>query len=193
MNGRDPGAGTSVTLTEPAPPSILRLGGGSLIGTSSGERGGTRGPVTGSAKGVDLLQRLHREGVLLQSAHGPVPNVAELVAGEAIRGSWWGHPKSHEIFRELNKLRRSPEVVATRLINGKVTLIHRRLWPALARLAHRYPPRALAALHEEHTQSGAHRVTEVPFPEWVPAADREVAGKLTEQQADEQLPAFLRR
>ena len=34
--------------------------------------------------------------MLLQSAKGPVPNVADLVAGEPIKGSWWGHPAGHQ-------------------------------------------------------------------------------------------------
>ena len=108
------------------------------------------------------------QGVLLESARGPVPNVAELVAGEPIRGSWWAHGSSHAIFDALNELAGSPDVVRTRLIGGKVTVIHRRLWPALVRLADRLPVERLAALHEEHTPSGAHRVSEQPFPEWVP-------------------------
>ena len=87
-----------------------------------------------------LMARLRRGGVLLQSARGPVPNVAELVAGEPIRGSWWSHPRSHEIFEAINRLRSSPAVVATRLIDGKITLVHRRIWPVLVRLADRFPP-----------------------------------------------------
>jgi len=66
-------------------------------------------------------------------------------AGEPIRGSWWGHPAGHAIFDALNSLTESPDVVRTRLVNGKVTLVHRRLWPALARLADSFrvsPPKA---------------------------------------------------
>ena len=109
--------------------------------------------------------------MLLESARGPLPNVAELVAGEPIRGSWWGHPRSHAIFEAINRLAESPDVVRTRLVNGKVTLVHRRLWPALVRVAERFPPERLAALREEHTDAGAHRVREQPFPNWVPDDD----------------------
>ena len=28
---------------------------------------------------------------VLQAARGPAPNLAEAIAGEPIRGSWWGH------------------------------------------------------------------------------------------------------
>jgi hypothetical protein len=99
--------------------------------------------------------------MLLESARGPLPSVAELIAGEAIRGSWWAHPASHAIFSALSDLADSDDVVRARLVNGKVTLIHLRLWPALVVLADRIPPRNLAALHEEHTAGGAHRVREV--------------------------------
>ena len=77
----------------------------------------------------------------------------------------------------------SPEVIATRLVNGKVTLIHRRLWPALVRVADRFPKERLAAVDEEHTASGAHRTIEIPFPEWVPAQEITAARLLTVDDA----------
>ena len=39
------------------------------------------------------------------------------------------HPASHSIFDALNLLAASPDVVRMRLVNGKLTLVHRRLWP----------------------------------------------------------------
>ena len=120
-------------------------------------------------------------------ARGPLPNVAELVAGEPIRGSWWAHQCSHAIFDALNVLADSPDVVRTRLVNGKVTLIHRRLWPALVRVADRLPRERLAAIHEEHTSSGAHRVGEQRFPEWVPEDVVQAAQSLSEREAVSQL------
>jgi hypothetical protein len=130
--------------------------------------------------------------MVFQSAKGPVPNLADWVAGEPIRGSWWGHPAGHEIFRVLGQVLGSADVVATRLINGKVTLIHRRVWPALVRVADRFPPARLAAVDDEHTASGAHRRTETPFPDWVPAAELAIAAKLTVAEALDQLPTCLR-
>ena len=114
------------------------------------------------------MTALIKHGMLLQSAHGPLPNVAEMIAGEPIRGSWWNHPASRSIFDALNLLAESPDVVRMRLVNGKVTLVHRRLWPALVRIADRFPAKNLAAIHEEHTASGAHRVQDEAFPDWVP-------------------------
>jgi hypothetical protein len=141
---------------------------------------------------MDELDWLREQGVVMQSARGPVPSLAERVAGDPIRGSWWGHPSGHEIYRVLNEVRASPEVVALRLINGKITLIHRRLWPALVRAADRFPSDRLAAVDEVHTAGGAHRVIEIPFPDWVPADDLSAASRLTVDEALAQLPACLR-
>ena len=141
---------------------------------------------------VDVMAVLIDHGMLLQSARGPIPNVAEIVAGERIKGSWWAHSKSHEIFAALGHLDDSPDVVRLRLVNGKVTLVHRRVWPALVRLADRFTPEQLAALHEEHTASGAHKVKEQLFLDWVPQEVLRAAEQLSVEQAWAQLPICLR-
>jgi hypothetical protein len=141
---------------------------------------------------VDALAWLCEQGVVLQSARGPVPNLAEHVAGEAIRGSWWGHPAGREVFAVLVTLMESGDVVATRLVEGRITLIHRRVWPALVRVADRFPAERLAAVDEVHTATGAHRTVEVPFPDWVPADARADAASLSVQDALARLPSCLR-
>jgi hypothetical protein len=141
---------------------------------------------------MEVMDWLREQGIVLQSARGPVPNLAEYVAGERIHGSWWGHPRGHVIFTVLEDLLASGDVVATRLVNGRVTLIHRRVWPALVRLADRFPAERLAAVDEVHTASGAHRAIAVPFPEWVPAEDISAAALLTIDEASAMLPHCLR-
>lgn len=131
-------------------------------------------------------------GMLLESARGPLPSVAELVAGEPIRGSWWAHPASHAIFDAINAIADSSDVVRTRLVNGKVTLVHRRVWPALVRVGDRFPADRLAAIREEHTASGAHRLRATEFPEWVPADALLAAERLSEDEAYAALPECLR-
>jgi hypothetical protein len=138
------------------------------------------------------MAALIAHGMLLESARGPLPSVAELVAGEPISGSWWGHPSSHAIFNAINALANSPDVVRTRLVNGKVTLVHRRVWCALVRVADRFPADRLAAIHEEHTATGAHRVIKQEFPDWVPADVARDAKGLSEDAAFATLPACLR-
>jgi hypothetical protein len=50
----------------------------------------------------------------------------------------------------------------------------------------------LAAVDEEHTTSGAHRTTEIPFPDWVPVEELNAAALLTVDDALAQLPPCLR-
>jgi hypothetical protein len=138
------------------------------------------------------LDWVREQGVVMQSARGPVPSLAQRIAGGPIRGSWWGHPSGLEIYRVLNRVRASPDVVATRLINGKVTLIRRRLWPALVRVADRFPMERLAAIDEIHTASGRHQTIAIPFPDWVPPEDLTAAALLKVDEAIAQLPACLR-
>ena len=141
---------------------------------------------------VEPLDWVREQGMVLQSARGPMPNLADYVAGESIRGSWWGHPAGRDIFEVLTRLIASPDLVATRLINGKITLVHRRLWPALVRVAERFPAERLAAVDEEHTASGAHRTVEIPFPDWVPDEEMTAARLPTVDAALAQLPPCLR-
>src|SRR5206468_9075511 len=122
-------------------------------------------------------------GVVLESAQGPLPSLAGAVAGEPIRGSYWAHPKANAIFLCSRAIRQSADVLVCRLVGGKVTYVHRRLWPALIRLAARIEPDRLAALHEEHTVSGRHQVQVVPYPRWVPADVRKSASRVTEADA----------
>lgn len=74
---------------------------------------------------------LDEYGILLLS-DAKLPSVADIVAGEPIRGSWWGHPKGHAIFNTAEALEERDDVTVAKLVSGKVTYIHQRLWPALA-------------------------------------------------------------
>jgi len=131
----------------------------------------------------DPVAFVARHGVVLASAKGPVPSVAEAVAGEPIRGSWWGHGKSSEIFHALGAVDDSPDILCFKLIDGKNTYVHRRLWPALVRLADALGKERLTAVKQEHTASGAHRNVATPFPKWVPAEVKEQASRLSETEA----------
>jgi len=77
-----------------------------------------------------MLARLREHGLLLQQDKR-LPDIASAVAGEPIRGSWWAHPRSHAIFDCLSELEQHPDTLITKLVAGKVTFIHRRLWPAV--------------------------------------------------------------
>ena len=107
-------------------------------------------------------------GIVLQAARGPVPSLAETIAGGPIRGSWWGHAKGKIIFKASQAITKNPDVLVCKLVDGKVTYIHRRVWPALVKLAPRFRSGQLARVWEEHTVSGAHVSKRIAFPKWVP-------------------------
>jgi hypothetical protein len=78
-----------------------------------------------------------------------------------------------------------------RLIKGKITFVHRRLWPALVRVAGRLPTAGLSRVREVHTVSGRHVIEEAPFPDWVPASVRAAARSLSEEAALAEFGAWL--
>lgn len=126
---------------------------------------------------------VREHGVVLASAKGPVPRLAEIIANEPIKGSWWAHPKSHQIFAILQAMSESADILVCRLVSGKITFVHRRLWPALVRAAKRFPANRLAQVHHEHTPSGHHVSHDVAFPTWVPSEVMEQAQRISEREA----------
>jgi hypothetical protein len=137
------------------------------------------------------LAFVKRHGIVLQAARGPVPSLAEAIAGGPIRGSWWGHPKGKEIFRVAEAVSDHADVLVCTLVEGKVTYVHRRIWPALLTLASRFPRSRLAKVWNEHTATGAHRSRRVPFPKWVPAGVRQEAEALSVAEAERILAPCL--
>ena len=131
----------------------------------------------------EALEFVCEHGIVLVSAKGAAPKLTEAIAGEPIRGSWWSHPKGRSIFRVLQAVTDSEEVLVCRLIDGKVTLVHTRLLPALVRLAGRLPAERIARVREVHTPTGKHVTQETPYPEWVTPAVRAAADALGECEA----------
>jgi hypothetical protein len=142
---------------------------------------------------TQALAFVRKHGVVLMAARGPVPSLAEAIAGAPYRGSWWSHPQSRAMFRAFEAVRESRQVLTCRLVGGKVTFVHRRLWPALVRLASRWPKSGLAAIHEEHTPTGRHRTLVTPYPRWVPQEIVKRARGLDEPEAMKRLGAHLLR
>jgi hypothetical protein len=84
-----------------------------------------------------LSKLLQARGVLTERA------LIEAFVGAPVRGSWWGHPEGKAIFRALATLGEDKDVFICKLLEGKQTYVHRRLWPALLRLqaeASLWPP-----------------------------------------------------
>ncbi len=111
-----------------------------------------------------------QHGVVLASARGKAPTLTEAIAGAPIKGSWWGHPDGKRIFAVLSEMQEHDDILVCRLLAGKVTLVHRRLWPAVAALAlaGQLPADATARVRQVHSASGKHVNEETPFPQWLP-------------------------
>jgi hypothetical protein len=79
----------------------------------------------------DARAALEKHGLLLlQDAR--LPSLVSLVAGGPVKGSWWGHPAGRAIFAIASALDDDDDVTTARLLAGKVTFVHRRLFAALA-------------------------------------------------------------
>lgn len=77
-----------------------------------------------------VLAALADNGLLLKQDK-VLANVVGILTGESLRTSWWSHPKAHLIFAVLSELAEHPDVLFTKLLYRKDTLVHRSLWPAV--------------------------------------------------------------
>lgn len=82
----------------------------------------------------DLLDRLQEFDLLLDT-DPKFPSVTGLIAPDEVRGSWWAHPRAHEMYEMACSIRAHPDVLTIKLISRKVTLVHRPLWPAVFAIA----------------------------------------------------------
>jgi hypothetical protein len=132
-------------------------------------------------------------GVVLEAAKGLEPSLAEHVAGEPIRGSWWGHPKGHEIYELTMKVHDSEAVLTCTLARGRITYVHRRLWPPFVRMAEKFPPHALDKVREVHSPFGRHQRQDIPFPQWVPEPVLIASESLSAREATHEIQIWLDR
>lgn len=83
---------------------------------------------------------------LLLNQDKTVPSVVGILTGESLRTSWWSHPKAHLIFAVLSELSDHPDVLFTKMLYRKDTLIHRSLWPSFLAVARAREPWQLRGL-----------------------------------------------
>ena len=97
----------------------------------------------------------------------------------------------HEIYAVLEAVTSSPDVLVCRAVDGKVTLVHRRLWPALIRAERRIGRARLARVEQVHTAAGHHVNVMTPFPRWADDRARDAADALTLAEAIDQLGPWV--
>jgi hypothetical protein len=157
----------------------------------------------------DVENALAKSGLLLQQDKSAL-DVVGIITGEKLSSSWWSHPKGQAIFECLDRLHDHPDVLESRLIAGKVTFVHRRLWPeflavaqsgelwqtrglsdkarallkslgaAKGPAARELQERLLAHAEQVHTESGRHEIRLRP---WSTVADVKVARDVEKARA----------
>jgi hypothetical protein len=90
----------------------------------------TSTPGTKLEEGAAVVQAVAETGLLFLSDPKRA-NAIQILTGEFPRGSWWSHPAANQIYDILQEVEAHPDLLSTKLLSGKVTFVHRRLWPAL--------------------------------------------------------------
>ena len=132
--------------------------------------------MASALSGRDLARverELERIGLLLRHDRA-LPSFTASATGALFGGSWWSHPQAHEIYRLLRHFHRRGGALSAKLVNGKITYIHKRLWPSLlnavrSRAAWQWDglspeARALLRAVQSHGSIRADRVRTIPTP-----------------------------
>lgn len=75
----------------------------------------------------NVFAKLEENGMLI-AWDSNLPDLTHTITGEKVRGSWWSHKLGHTIFAVSEMLGDHPDVLIMKLISGKVTFVHRKLW-----------------------------------------------------------------
>ena len=67
----------------------------------------------------------------LTTSNDHIPSLVEELTGTRVGGSWWSHPRAHLIYNTYRRIAESRHVLTVKLVEGKVTFVHRDLWPSL--------------------------------------------------------------
>jgi hypothetical protein len=131
-----------------------------------------------------VLGELQLYGLLLASDKRLI-SVTTLVSGASVSGSWWASPHSHKIFNVMRSLTAHPDVTLAKLINQKVTYVHRKLWGALVAVGNEQAPwqfRSLSPqareLFRQVTRTGAYSTNQAPDPKHCGQAAAELEARL---------------
>ncbi|HEY2408520.1 MAG TPA: hypothetical protein VGI10_21085 [Polyangiaceae bacterium] len=136
---------------------------------------------------VAVEAELARIGLLMQHDR-ELPSVTTLVAGEPIRGSWWGHARGRDIYELLTQFEHGAGALSLKLVNDKITYVHRALWPAFLTLSARaaessqrtLSPHARALL-QQVTAHGPTRLDELATAGFAPHKELTAAARELER------------
>jgi hypothetical protein len=123
---------------------------------------------------------------LLLLADANLPSLTSIVAGEVIRGSWWGHSAGQRIFEISELLDQDSDILSLKLVGSKVTFVHRRLWPEVISVACAREPWQLSVLSDPAVKlldlidrEGDIRVDQIA--DWPFSAKEELPGRVARE------------
>ncbi len=90
--------------------------------------------VVDSGPPISRVRKDLQQHGLLPFTDWEAPSLVSMVAGGPVSGSWWGDPAGQLIYEVGEALYSDPDVLVVRLWLGKLTLVHRCLWPPLLRI-----------------------------------------------------------
>lgn len=82
----------------------------------------------------DALAAFEERGLVLVQGQGPIPSLADLIAGKAVttRGYSWDYVPAWTLREELVA---RDDVALVKLVAGRSTVVHARHWPAIEALS----------------------------------------------------------
>jgi hypothetical protein len=103
-------------------------------------------PTNVATRTLERIEREFERIGLLMRHDAELPSFTALATGAPIAGSWWADPRCHEIYDLLQEFAAGAGTLSAKIINGKITYVHARLWPALLTIAQNPAPERLRNL-----------------------------------------------
>jgi hypothetical protein len=102
-----------------------------LRAQTPGPRGRRDPRIETAAEAIALVEQA---GAITLVPAGDRLSLVTAVVGGPVAGSWWSHPRGKVIYAIATALADSRDVLVSKLVDGKITFVHRALWPALHRV-----------------------------------------------------------
>lgn len=85
----------------------------------------------GEASMNDVREYLLEHGIIPLSPTDGLVSLVDLILGPGIKGNWWGQANSNAAYNAYAELADDPDIIVMKLVDHKVTLVHRNLWNCL--------------------------------------------------------------
>ncbi|TPI21094.1 hypothetical protein [Mesorhizobium sp. B4-1-1] len=84
-----------------------------------------------------------KDAKIYLESHGLIPlspaeglvSLVDLILGPGVTGNWWGHDRANDAYNAYSALANDPNVIVVKLIDYKVTLVHRNIWNPIFKIA----------------------------------------------------------